>query len=192
MVENAFLWKQDMSESDDNSKQGLNELQQQLQAQQAAVAKRFEEIARSTELLEQEQAQADALQQQVQVLREQAEAAAAKAASAAAVVAPMTQEEREKNLKHVALIAESDLFDAEWYMEVYPDVAESEKFAKNPAAHYALFGGFEGRNPCPEFHSAFYIRTNADVAKARINPLVHYLRFGRSEGRAFAPPMDDE
>ncbi|TVT30964.1 hypothetical protein [Marinobacter vinifirmus] len=170
--------------------QNLNQLQEQLAQKKAALAKRFEEVARLTEQLEKEQAEVDALQQQLETLRKQE---AAKPASSQPAAGPfrleLTNDEREKNRKHIELIRSSDLFDAEWYLETYADVAKSEKFADNPAAHYTLFGGFEGRKPCPEFDSSFYLRTNADVAKLKVNPLAHYLRFGRDEGRPFAPPV---
>ena len=165
--------------------QNLNQLQEQLAQKKAALAKRFEEVARLTEQLEKEQAEVDALQQQLEALKQNA---AAKPA-AGPLRLELTEEEREKNRKHIDLIAGSDLFDAEWYLETYPDIAQSKKFSDNPAAHYAMFGAFEGRKPCPEFDSSFYLRANPDVAKLRVNPLVHYLRFGRDEGRPFAPPV---
>jgi len=167
--------------------QNLNQLKEQLEQKKADLAQRFEEVARLTEQLEKEQAGVDALQQQIEALQQQARKAAS-----APLKLELTDEQREKNQKHIELIAGSDLFDADWYLATYPDIAKSEKFAKAPAAHYTLFGAFEGRKPCPEFDSSFYLRSNADVAKAGINPLAHYLRFGRDEGRAFAPPVDGE
>jgi hypothetical protein len=170
------------------SDQNLNQLQEQLAQKKATLAKRFEEVAQLTAQLESEQAEVDALHRKIEELKQQA--AAQPEPVAGGLV--LTQEQREKSRKHIELIANSDLFDAEWYLETYPDVRASKKFADSPAAHYALFGAFEGRKPCPEFDSAFYIRTNADVAKAGINPLAHYLIFGRDEGRPFAPPIAAE
>ena len=54
----------------------------------------------------------------------------------------------------------------------------------NPARHYLLMGGFEGRNPGPGFDSAYYLQHNPDVVESGINPLVHYLKFGEKEQRS--------
>ncbi len=48
----------------------------------------------------------------------------------------------------------------------------------------------EGRSPSPQFDSAYYLRTNPQVAQARVNPLLHYLRIGRFEGRRTLPAED--
>ena len=45
-------------------------------------------------------------------------------------------------------------------------------------------GGFEGRDPGPEFDSSWYLETYRDVKKARINPLVNFLNYGKAEGRS--------
>ena len=42
----------------------------------------------------------------------------------------------------------SQHFDSAWYMENYPDVAESE-YSINPLVHYIKFGQSEGRAPKP-------------------------------------------
>lgn len=81
------------------------------------------------------------------------------------------------------LIEESDLFDREWYLSQNPDIAEHPGFSLNPALHYLMFGGYEGRKPCKEFDSKFYLTKYADVRKNGMNPLIHYLRFGQHENR---------
>jgi O-antigen biosynthesis protein len=43
-------------------------------------------------------------------------------------------------------------------------------------------GGFEGRDPGPNFDSSWYLSSNDEVKKAGINPLVHYLKYGIKEG----------
>lgn len=45
-----------------------------------------------------------------------------------------------------ALLQDSGLFDAEWYAEAYPDIAEA---GQDPAIHFILFGREEGRYPLP-------------------------------------------
>ena len=81
------------------------------------------------------------------------------------------------------LIRSSALFNADWYLRRHRDVAEA---GMDPARHYLRHGGFENRDPGPEFASHFYLTTYPDVAQAGINPLVHYLLIGHREGRAYA------
>src|SRR5215831_6201276 len=80
----------------------------------------------------------------------------------------------------VDLISSSTLFDAQWYLEQYPDVRAANI---DPAVHYLQHGGFQSRNPGPFFSDSWYLGRNPDVRAAGINPLVHYLRHGIAEGR---------
>jgi hypothetical protein len=85
-----------------------------------------------------------------------------------------------KQLIDLYSIYKSSLFDGDWYLAENPDVAH----AKIPALlHYYHYGGFEGRDPSPNFNSAWYLNRYRDVKQTNINPLVHYLRFGKYEGR---------
>lgn len=81
----------------------------------------------------------------------------------------------------VEVIAEHGLFDADYYLAKYPDVAAS---GIDPLEHYARYGVSEGRNPSSSFDTNYYLASNPDVRQARFNPLVHYALFGRKEGRA--------
>jgi SAM-dependent methyltransferase len=81
--------------------------------------------------------------------------------------------------EELALIKSSGLFDENWYLARNPDVAR-EKI--NPLHHYLHHGGFEGRDPGPNFSSDSYLNARDDVKKAGINPLVHYLRNGDHKG----------
>jgi chromosome segregation ATPase len=74
----------------------------------------------------------------------------------------------------------SGLFDADWYLATYPDVAAA---GIDPLAHYLEHGASEGRDPGPGFSSRAYLARYPDVAEAGLNPLMHYLEFGRIEGR---------
>jgi hypothetical protein len=78
------------------------------------------------------------------------------------------------------LVANSGLFDCEWYLNSYPDVAEA---GADPLGHYMTCGWREGRDPGPEFATSSYLRANSDVARSGINPLLHYIEFGHGEGR---------
>lgn len=82
--------------------------------------------------------------------------------------------------KDVFLLYSSDLFDQAWYLAKNPDVAKAKV---NPVFHYLRHGGFEGRDPSPNFSSRWYLDTYSDVREAGINPLVHYLKSGMNEGR---------
>lgn len=86
----------------------------------------------------------------------------------------------EEQLREVELIRSSRLFNAEYYLKNNPDV---KKAKVDPAAHYLLQGGFEGRDPSDEFSSLEYLKMYKDVRLANTNPLVHYLKFGKNEKR---------
>ncbi len=90
---------------------------------------------------------------------------------------------RKRRVEGLTLLRNSPLFDAEWYLNRYPDVRAA---AIDPGVHYLESGWREGRDPSPSFSSGSYLRSNADVARAGLNPLLHYIEFGRSEGRKIA------
>jgi hypothetical protein len=71
------------------------------------------------------------------------------------------------------VIAWSGLFDREWYLENYPDVAA---WGIDPIRHYVQHGATEGRNPNSSFDTRTYLSFNPDVAAAGVNPFAHYLR----------------
>lgn len=75
----------------------------------------------------------------------------------------------------------SGLFDAEYYLTTYPDVAERNV---DPLVHYLEEGGREGRNPHPEFDAAFYLEQCRQRGEMPNNPLLHYLRVGKARGFA--------
>jgi hypothetical protein len=83
--------------------------------------------------------------------------------------------------QQIAMIGDSDLFDAAWYLTNYPSVAAAGLTAKE---HYVRSGAFEGHNPGPRFNTMDYYLANPDVARAGWPALVHYLAYGRAEGRA--------
>ncbi|MDA8248733.1 MAG: glycosyltransferase family 2 protein, partial [Rhodospirillales bacterium] len=84
----------------------------------------------------------------------------------------------------VRQIARSGLFDADWYLRTYPDVAAR---GVDPLAHYLAHGTLDRRNPSGAFDAARYLATYADVAASGANPLLHFLRHGRAEGRVVRP-----
>lgn len=89
--------------------------------------------------------------------------------------------------RDLGLIRRSGLMDEAWYLSNNPDVA---RIRADPALHYLLHGGFEGRDPSPDFHSAWYLKTHADARTKGVNPLVHFLRT-RPAGEAKVPTRSD-
>lgn len=75
----------------------------------------------------------------------------------------------------VEAIREAGVFDADYYLARYPDVAEA---GVDPLLHYVRDGARENRNPSEFFDGAWYLKNNPDVARKRMNPLVHFCVFG--------------
>lgn len=69
-------------------------------------------------------------------------------------------------------ITHSELFDVHWYLNQYPDVAESNI---DPIMHYVKYGAFEERNPNQWFSTEEYLKNNPIVKQNRINPFFHFL-----------------
>lgn len=87
---------------------------------------------------------------------------------------------RGKRSKERSAVAASGLFDAAWYLAVYPDVALSNV---DPLDHFLSVGASENRNPSAQFDVRRYVDRYPDVATAGHNPLVHYVLNGKDEGR---------
>ncbi|VTU21374.1 Demethylmacrocin O-methyltransferase [Variovorax sp. PBS-H4] len=93
---------------------------------------------------------------------------------------------REIKLRHqakgiAAELAESRLFDADYYRAQYPDVAP----LGNPLLHYVMRGGVEGRNPHPLFDGRWYLSRYPFLVAKGINPLTHYLKNPNSSPNPF-------
>jgi GT2 family glycosyltransferase/glycosyltransferase involved in cell wall biosynthesis len=84
------------------------------------------------------------------------------------------------------LLNNSPLFDKEWYLTEYKDVARKRL---DPVLHYLRKGATELRNPGPGFSTGWYFENYPDVRRAGVNPLVHYLRYGRERGQLPAPQL---
>lgn len=66
----------------------------------------------------------------------------------------------------------SPLFDPEWYVGRYPDVAA---LGMDAAEHFVLIGCSLGRRPGPNFDPEAYVRANPDVAASGVSPFFHLL-----------------
>ena len=87
------------------------------------------------------------------------------------------------------VVASSPLFDRDWYLGKYPDVAEAQY---DPVLHYLRRGAAEDRQPGPLFDGRHYALVNPDVAALNMNPLLHFLKYGVHEGRAFRHAVQGE
>ncbi len=90
-------------------------------------------------------------------------------------------------LKNKSLIKKSGFFDESWYLKKYSDVAQSKI---NPLSHFLLYGGFEGRDPGPNFSTRRYLEIHEEVKKTGINPLIHYLESGNTK-ESFSSSTDE-
>jgi hypothetical protein len=71
----------------------------------------------------------------------------------------------------------SPLFDANWYLSMYPDVARS---GGDPALHYLQWGACEGRNPSSYFETKSYMNAFPELKPIDVNPLLHAIARQRS------------
>lgn len=78
-------------------------------------------------------------------------------------------------------VRNSGLFDAEYYLATYPDVARRNV---DPLVHYLEEGARQGRNPHRSFDSAFYFEQCRERGEQPDNPLLHYIRIGAARGFA--------
>lgn len=74
----------------------------------------------------------------------------------------------------------NSLFDTDWYLSTYKDVAGS---GMDALTHFVLYGWKEGRDPSRWFDTSRYLSENPDVTATGMNPLTHYLLYGYREGR---------
>jgi glycosyltransferase involved in cell wall biosynthesis len=81
-------------------------------------------------------------------------------------------------------VQRSGLFDADWYLQQYPDVSAA---GIDPLRHYMDHGWRESRNPNLLFDSKWYLDNYPDVSAAEFNPLLHYMRHGAVERRDTGP-----
>lgn len=83
-----------------------------------------------------------------------------------------------------ACLAASELFDAQWYLAEYPDIA---RVGLDPVRHYLLHGAGEGRDPGPWFDTRHYMSQlplpleQAPLPDGKA-PLLHYLTVGKAQG----------
>jgi glycosyltransferase involved in cell wall biosynthesis len=90
--------------------------------------------------------------------------------------------------EEMRVVLESGQFDETYYCSQNSDVVLT---GLDPIEHFLCTGGWEGRNPNPNFHSHHYLTTYPDVVDTKLNPLAHYLLVGRQGGRSTSPPSQE-
>src|ERR1700722_17959287 len=75
-------------------------------------------------------------------------------------------------------IYESGLFDGQFYLSTYPDVARTNC---DPLTHFLQYGARENRCPHPLFDTAYYRKQAGNLIKDQ-NPLLHFLQHGNRLG----------
>lgn len=170
-----------------------------------------EQAAKETQAREEHEQSITALHQQIQTIVERCASVEQRSEQQAREIADLTALllAAEKRLQHssitgtperpangrnnlkadLQLLKKSPLFDANWYLQTYPDVA---KAGMNPAEHYLRHGGFENRNPSPHFDSGAYLRRYPDVRQAGANPLIHFLLDGERQGCEAEPVKESD
>ncbi|MAU27550.1 MAG: hypothetical protein CMH45_09120 [Muricauda sp.] len=86
-------------------------------------------------------------------------------------------------------VEKSGLFDEEWYLKNYSDVAESKL---TPLKHFVCVGIWQNRAPNGLFDPDWYRQAHDEILPQKANPLVHYIRAGMSENRRPGPRFDPE
>ncbi len=92
-----------------------------------------------------------------------------------------------KELECYRLLADSGLYDREYYLENHQDIRDA---GMDPLVHFIRSGAAEGRRPNPLFETAWYLQAYPDVADSGLNPLLHYFLHGVAEGRDPSPYFD--
>jgi hypothetical protein len=89
---------------------------------------------------------------------------------------------------NIAVVDSSGLFDREWYVATYPELAGQA----DALVHFCEEGWRQGMQPNPYFDSAWYVKTYGDELSSGENPLLHYIRRGERENAWPSPHFDPE
>lgn len=89
-----------------------------------------------------------------------------------------------EQMSAVKRISDSSLFDRDFYVKTYPDVAGSNV---DPLDHFVTYGASEFRNPSAAFDTGWYWLTHQQNDLRELNPLIHYLEFGIANNLSIKP-----
>jgi hypothetical protein len=73
----------------------------------------------------------------------------------------------------ISAIRASKVFDPDYYLKSYADVAAARV---DPIKHFARFGAAELRNPSASFNTAAYLLDHPEVMRSLENPLVNFIK----------------
>lgn len=169
-------------------------LSTEVEASKQSIKNRYSELAAITSMLETSSREVMDLKEQLATANEKniaiKNSLSWRATAPIRALSHPTKLKKNKKTKKIEeainLIKNSSLFDPEWYLAKNQDVSESNI---DPARHYLLFGGFEGRDPSTKFSSQGYLDLYKDVKESGINPLEHYIRYGVREDRTIISKM---
>lgn len=77
--------------------------------------------------------------------------------------------------EQLAILRESDLFDADFYLRAHPEIKLLEVGADK---HYLMCGSDLNYDPHQDFDTRFYRDAHPMVLASGLNPLVHYHLHG--------------
>ncbi len=80
-------------------------------------------------------------------------------------------------------LRDSPLFDREFYLARYPDVALA---GMDPLKHYIRHGAADGQDPSAAFDTRRYLAEHPGLLESGVNPLLHFVKQG--DGAAHAEP----
>lgn len=84
----------------------------------------------------------------------------------------------------VEKISASSLFDRNFYLKNYPDVAGSKV---DPLGHFINYGASEFRNPSAAFDICWYWLMHQQNEHRKLNPIIHYLEIGIPDNLSIKP-----
>ena len=82
-----------------------------------------------------------------------------------------------------------DVFDRQWYLTTYPDVAAS---GMEPIEHFIAHGDAELRKPNQLFSPMWYYDAYLKNNSKQQGPFQHYMMLGRQKGLIPNPTVDEE
>ena len=169
----------------DNQSQGKELLEKKIEAQAKSIEDRFRELATLTTIIEEQEKRIYELESENESLKlsliDMQQGAGEPTSSLDSKKIGNTEQADEELIARIksyeledyrVLLQSSNIFDATWYLETYPDVAES---GMHPIDHYLMHGADEGRNPSPDFNTTNYQEKHLELATHQLNPLVHYI-----------------
>jgi len=191
LQEKLTIVQQQTSQEHSQLKQHINQLIKHSEELEKNITERYQELATMTRHMEQ-------LNREVQLKNQQLQQAKArnqnlKNTLSWKLTSPVRSIGRtfkknaasaKKALNVAEHITKSGLFDEQWYLNRYPEVAKSELTA---VEHFIKYGAEKGYNPSNLFDTCWYLKTYPDVAQGKINPLLHYIIYGKAENRLCQP-----